>query len=243
MFGKKKPKDAPAPSNGAEEKDKPTSSDKKMEKPDPVLQVMRRNKDLEKRVQKSLSTSLVLVGALVVSLGTNVILGTRKPPEPRYIVQQNDGTLVPVIPLSKPVANKNAVSQHVSDAISAMHAIDFKNFRSQLMDASVYFTRTGWKRYEDELQASGTREAIEKRQLVLSSVVLRPPTIVREYDINGVYAWDVEVPYQVQYQGPGFNQTQNLTARVTVVRIPTTENPKGIGIAGFNAVRGAVINN
>ena len=206
-------------------------------KRDPIIQVMKRNKE------KNLGTNVILAGALIVSLGGNVILGTRKPPEPRYIVQQNDGTLVPVIALSKPVANKNAVSQHVADAIASMHAIDFKNYRSQLMEASVYFTRNGWKRYLDELEASGTRDAIEKRQLVLSSVVLRPPTIVREYDINGVYAWDVEVPYQVQYQGPGFNQTQNLTARVTVARIPTTENPKGIAIAGFNAVRGAVINN
>ena len=212
-------------------------------KRDPISQVMRRNKDLEKRSQKALGTNVILAGALIVSLLGNVILGTRKPPEPRYIVQQNDGTLVPVIALSKPLANKNAVSQHVADAIAAMHAIDFKNYRTQLMEASTYFTRTGWKRYLDELQASGTREAIEKRQLVLSSVVLRPPTIVREYDINGVYAWDLEVPYQIQYQGPGFNQTQNLTARVTVARIPTTENPKGIAIAGFNAVRGAVINN
>lgn len=212
-------------------------------KRDPIIQVMKRNKDLERRSQKNLGTNVILAGALIVSLGGNVILGTRKPPEPRYIVQQNDGTLVPVIALSKPVANKNAVSQHVADAIASMHAIDFKNYRSQLMEASVYFTRNGWKRYLDELEASGTRDAIEKRQLVLSSVVLRPPTIVREYDINGVYAWDVEVPYQVQYQGPGFNQTQNLTARVTVARIPTTENPKGIAIAGFNAVRGAVINN
>ena len=150
---------------------------------------------------------------------------------------------MPIVALSRPLVNKNAVSQHVADSIAAMHAIDFKNFRSQFMDASVYFTRGGWMRYQDELGASGTLEAIERRQLVLSSVVLRPPTIVREYDINGVYAWDVEVPYQVQYQGTGFNQTQNLTARVTVVRIPTTENPKGIAIAGFNAVRGASIAN
>ena len=212
-------------------------------KRDPIMQVMRRNRDLEKRSQKALGTNVILAAALVASLGATVILGTRRPPEPRYIVQQNDGTLVPVIPLSKPVTNKNAVSQQVADAISAMNAVDFKNYRTQLMEASTFFTRTGWKRYQDELRASGTLEAIEKRQLVLSSVVLRPPTIVREYDINGVYAWDVEVPFQIQYQGPGFNQTQNLTARVTVARIPTTENPKGIAIAGFNAVRGAMVNN
>lgn len=212
-------------------------------KRDPLMQVMRRNRDLEKRSMKALSTNVVLAGALLVSVMGNIILGTRKPPEPRYVIQQNDGTLVPTVALSKPVANKNAVSQHVADGIAAMNAVDFKNYRSQLMEASTYFTRTGWKRYQDELKASGTLEAIEKRQLVLSSVVLRPPTITREYEISGIYAWDVEVPYQVQYQGPGFNQTQNLTARVTVVRIPTTENPKGIAIAGFNAVRGAVITN
>lgn len=211
--------------------------DKSKSRPDPILQVMKRNKEIERRTMKALGTNVILAIVAAASLGLNVYLGTRPPPEPRYIVQQNDGTLTPIIPLRQPIANKNAVTQVVVDAIHTLHAIDFKNYKAQLNDASVYFTKTGFQRYLKELEGTGTLAAIKARQLVLSSTVTAPPVIVKEYDIGGIYAWDVEVPYQVSYFGAGFSQDTQVTAKITLVRIPTTENPRGIAIAGFNAQR------
>lgn len=219
---------------------KATKRDESTAKPtkaDPIVQVIKRNKDLERRTQKALGVNVILGLAFMASMAANVYLGSRPPPEPRYIVQQNDGTLTPIIPLNQPIANKNAVTQIVTDAISAMHAIDFKNYRTQLTEASTFFTKNGWQRYLEEMARSGTFEAIEKRQLVLTATVNKPPVILKEYDINGYYAWDIEVPYQVNYFGAGYTNVTNLVARVTLVRIPTTENPRGVAIAGFNAVR------
>lgn len=213
------------------------SSSSKRPNADPIVQVLRRNKELEKRTQKALGVNVVLALAVMASMAGNVYVGTRPAPEPRYIVQQNDGTLVPIAPLNKPITNKNAVTQVVTDAITSVNALDFKNYRAQLMDASTYFTANGWKKYQDEMERNGTFSAIETRQLVLTATVTQPPTITKEYEIAGIYAWDVEAPYQVNYFGAGFNQSVNLVARVTLVRIPTTDNPRGIAIAGFNAVR------
>lgn len=206
-------------------------------KSDPIIQVIKRNKELERRTQKALGVNVILAGAVVVSLIGNVMLGTRTPPEPRYILQQNDGTLIPIIPLSQPIANKNAVTQVVTDAILAVNAIDFKNYRSQLNDASVFFTKNGWTKYQEEFERSGTREAMEKRQLVLTATVTQPPVITKEYEINGFYAWDVEAPYEVNYFGSGFSNSTPLVARVTLVRVPSVENPRGVAIAGFNSIR------
>lgn len=218
-------------------KSKPDVPASKSSKPDPILQVMKRNKELDLRTQKALGVNLVLAAAVLASIAANVFIGTRPPPEPRYIIQQNDGTMVPIIPLGSPIANKNAVTQVVTDAIAAMHAIDFKNFRSQLTEASTYFTRMGWEKYMTEMARTGTFGAMETRQLVLTSTVTRPPVIIKEYLISGVYAWDVEVPYQVNYFGAGANQSVSLLAKVTLVRVPTTTNPRGIAIAGFNAMK------
>lgn len=206
-------------------------------KADPIAQVLKRNKDLEKRTQKSLGVNVILAFTVMASIGANVFLGTRPPPEPRYLIQQTDGSLLPVIPLNQPIANKGAVTQVVTDAVLKLHAIDFKNFRNQMSDASIYFTKNGWQKYLDEMTKSGTFDAIERRQLVLSSAINKPPVILKEYDISGYYAWDVEVEYSVNYFGAGYNSTSPLVARVTLVRIPTTEHPRGIAIAGFNVGR------
>lgn len=214
-----------------------SSGSSKRSKADPILQVMKRNKELERRMHKVLSVTGMLIIALIASVGANLIVGTRPPPKERYVVQQIDGTLVPIIPLNEPITNKHAVTQLVTDAINAVNALDFANYRGQLFTASAFFTPNGWKKYETELQKTDTLGAIVKRQLVVSGSVSEPPVVTKEYEIGGIYAWDVEAPFQVSYFGAGYRQSLNLVARVTVVRIPTTTNPRGVAIAGFNAVR------
>ena len=206
-------------------------------KPDPIIQVLKRNKDLEKRTQKALSVNVILAITCIASIAANVYVGTRPPPPPKYIIQNADGSLLETIPLNRPIANKASVGQVASDAILKMHALDFKNFRTQLNEASVYFTKNGWSKYELEMQRSGTFDAIQRRQIVMNATINNPPVVVKEYAINRHFAWDVEIPFTVNYFGAGFNTSSQMIAQVTLVRIQTTEHPRGVAIAGFNARR------
>jgi hypothetical protein len=214
--------------------------DNKLEKPakqpsarDPIMSVAKRNRDLEKRTQRALGSNIALALALLVSVVGNVAQGVRQV-EHIYFVQNSDGSgITSVIPLTKPIASKAAVTQLVADAISNLNALDFANYKSQLNDASPFFTKTGWNRYMDEFVKSGTRDVIEKRQLVMNGAITKPPIIVSEGELFGALYWDVEVPYIVHYQGAGYDQQQTGTAWVKVVRVPVSENPKGMAIAQY----------
>ena len=176
---------------------------------------------------------VMLTGALAVSVTGNVMQGLHRP-EPRYFAQNEaTGSLTPIVPLNKPIGSTNTILQHGSDVIMDLYALDFQNYRSQLQRASDYFTQNGWQKYVSEFESTGNLAAIKERRMVLSGVVTKPPVVVQSGEVFGTLYWDIEVPYQVRYIAAGFDQTQDLVARIKIVRVPTTQNPRGIAIAQF----------
>jgi hypothetical protein len=208
---------------------------KKKDSTNPLISIAKRNREMEKRTHSLLRSQALLAIALIVSVGGNVLQGTRKT-ERIYFVQNEDGSgLKQVTPIDSPVASKAAVGQLVVDALTKLNALDFANYKNQLSDVAPYFTTTGWGRYQREFVESGTRDVIEKRQLVLSGAVTKPPVITGEGKlyVGGPAYWDVEVPYVIRYQGGGYDQQQSGIATVKVVRVIESERPKGLAIAEF----------
>jgi hypothetical protein len=206
-------------------------------KPDAMISVIKRNRDLEKRAHRTTLAVCAVSCALAVSVLGNIYLG-QKTPEPVYFVQNSDGTgLAKIVPLNKPNTSISAVTQLVADGVSCVNGLDFANYKDQLNACSKYFTKTGWGRFLQEFEASGTKAAIEKQSLVLS-VVTKVPRIVSEGEILGALYWDGETSYTVRYQGSGYDNSQSATAVLKVVRVPLTENPRGIAIAQFRGAAG-----
>lgn len=219
---------------------KPTSASPIVK--DSLLSVTKRNRDLEKRSFRSTGSVAAMSMALIVSIAGNIYQGTNRP-EPRYFAQDNTtGTLTPIVPLTQPISSRTAVMQHAAEAIGALNAIDALNYKDQLNRSASYFTKNAWVRYLSEFQNTGTLELIEKRNLVMSGVVTEPPVITQEGTVFNTLFWDVQIPYRVRYASQGSDQMVDYIAKIKVVRVPTTENPKGIAIAQFIAQRGSVTN-
>ena len=213
------------------------SSAKQKPTKDSIVSVSKRNKDLEKRAFRATSSVTALSAALAVSLIGNMYLGTNKP-QPQYFAQDNTtGTLTPILALSQPISSRASILQHATDAIGALNNIDFLNYKGQLMASSHFFTKNAWERYLGELQRSGTLELIQKRNLVMTGVVTEPPVVVGEGTIFDSLYWDLQVPYRVRYVSQGYNESVDYIAKIKVVRVRTTDNPKGIAIAQFVASR------
>lgn len=206
---------------------------------DSIVAVSKRNKDLEKRAFRATSSVTALAAALAVSVAGNIYLGSNKP-QPQYFAQDSvSGTLTPILALTQPISSRAAIMQHAADAIGALNNIDALNYKSQLMDASKYFTKNAWERYTAELSNSGMLELIQRRNLVTNGVVTEPPMIVGEGTIFDSLYWDIQVPYKVRYVAQGYNESVDYIAKIKIVRVRTTDNPKGIAIAQFVAQRGS----
>lgn len=218
----------------------PVATSKSVQRNDPIISVQKRNRELEKRSTNILKTNVILALALMLAVAGNVYQGTRRV-EPRYFAQDPvTGALTPLVPLNQPMGSTSGVIQHAADAVRELNSLDFLNYRGQLQRASQYFTSSGWNRYLTEFQATGNQDSLIKKQLVSSGVVTQPPVVVAEGELFGAKYWDLEVPYRVRYMGAGFDQSVALVAKVKIIRVKVTENPKGIAIAEIITKQGGM---
>ena len=171
----------------------------------------------------------ILMLCLVISILATIYAFTRDP-EPRYFATEN-GRLVPLAPLNIPYVTQAFMFSWVAEAIGAAYTLDFQNYRKQAQDSRKFFTFDGFEDYKSSIKASGHLQYILDNR-VLSSAVAEPvPVIINEGVVNGVYMWKIRIPLTIGYQTQTQRLNQKYIATLVVVRMPTHENPYGIGIS------------
>jgi intracellular multiplication protein IcmL len=189
-------------------------------------------------------TSILMVMVLIVAAAS--CIGTvalwQKPPQYGYLLTEDDGRILPLVPLDKPNHEDQYVIDWTVDAITRLYSIDYINYRIQLQEARHNLTTMGWKNYQDAMRLSGNFNAIVGNQFVTTAVPIGPGRIVKTGDVKGRYAWKVEFPMLISYRASRENPedapkvtNQELTVSVTVIRMPEYLNKHGLGIRAIVA--------
>ncbi|HEX4044921.1 MAG TPA: DotI/IcmL/TraM family protein [Gammaproteobacteria bacterium] len=119
-----------------------------------------------------------------------------------------------------------------SKAAATAYTFDFVNYDKQIALAQPYFTDAGWQDYLASVQK--LIKTIVDNQLFVNGVVSGPPVIASEGPLPDVdYAWRVQIPFLVSFQSANSVYKRNYIVSLTIIRVPTTVNPQGIGIDRF----------
>ena len=119
-----------------------------------------------------------------------------------------------------------------SKAAVAAYTFDFVNYNKEIVATRPFFTETGWKDYQSSIE--GLIQTITQNQLFVNGVVAAPPVISNQGELPGRgYTWRIQIPFLVSYQSAGQISRAKYTVVITLVRVPTSENPAGIGIDQF----------
>lgn len=200
-------------------------------KRDAIATIINRNQFYQDGYRLLLKVALVqgiLVAILVSSLIAIFVLDK---PEYRFFATTADGRIIDIVPLDVPYRG-DVVAWSSQAAVEAM-TFGFSDYRMRLQNSARFFTQRGWQTFLDALNTSRILETIDKRQLNLRGNPRGAAQIKRQGVVNGVYQWVLEMPYDIEYLGPqGMGIPQPTVGRLTLVvqRIPTLENPEGIGI-------------
>lgn len=172
-----------------------------------------------------------LIAALTVSVVVNVYLGTR-PVEYRYFTTTPQGKITELVALNRPIQNTNEVLSWASTVITNAYSMSFANYAAQLEDLKPNFTAAGWRGYEDALNRADFTKRLLSQQYVTTAVPQKAPVVIAEGLMpNGAYAWRLQVPILVTFQSASSNTSQTYNVETTIVRVPESDNPKGLGIA------------
>lgn len=221
--------------SSTEEKKKKSKSSR----PRAAEQVVARNIAVSSIYRKLIAMALVSTLSATIAVVAAMSLAAKKVP-PQFVPVLSDGRILPLIPLDKSNMSHAKIAGFSLDAIKALNTYDYINWQHQLNAAQQYFSPQGWKKYEEEMVASGTLKAVEARKMIVS---IRPTgnaeTTWEGKAPNGVYAWKVVIPVIIRYTAHVGNEqgnTQRGKISVVLSRVPTTTNAAGVAIQEYKLV-------
>jgi intracellular multiplication protein IcmL len=181
----------------------------------------------------ALTTLLAVIGAVMA-------FQTKLPPQ--YIPVDEQGLLLPMIPLNKPSLDESGINEFALDALRAVNTFDYINWRNQFPAAEDFFTPKSWENYLAELTSRNTMNAIVERRMIVTPNFMGAPRVVEEgLDGEGVYNWKVEQKVRIDYRahvikdgGATDNGNQQYgTIVLTIQRVPTPVSARGVAIKTY----------
>lgn len=169
----------------------------------------------------------IIIVALVLSF---IVYMNSTQTKDRYFATTADGRIMQLVPLDRANMGTAAVLSWASQSATEVMTFSFKDYQRRLQESSRHFTRRGWETFTDALQKSGVIESVEALRQVVSAEVRSAPILTRQGVFEGKYRWLITLPLAVTYTSGTSSRTDNLDINVTVERVPSLENPNGVGI-------------
>ncbi|HTM63393.1 MAG TPA: DotI/IcmL family type IV secretion protein [Gammaproteobacteria bacterium] len=153
-------------------------------------------------------------------------------PLPEFAAKQPDGKTMELISFNEPNLLPDTIIRFASKAAVTAYSFDFVNYDQELSEVRPFFTSAGWSDFNASI--SNVIGTVVQNQLFVSGVVSGPPVISNQGLLPDTgYTWRVQVPFLVTYQSANTQSQRKYYVILTIVRVPTSINPQGIGIDQF----------
>ncbi|MCE9507191.1 MAG: DotI/IcmL/TraM family protein [Alphaproteobacteria bacterium] len=150
--------------------------------------------------------------------------------EDRFFAEAAEGRQMQVEGLDLPNMGKMALTNWVAQAATQIMTFGFNDIDQQFAVSQLNFTAPGWESFYKAMTASKLIENVIEAQQIVTSVPLSPPILLQEGLIEGKYSWVFEMQMLITFRSGGVKQVNTKRVRVVVERVPTSDNPNGIGI-------------
>lgn len=176
--------------------------------------------------------ALMIAIFLMLGLVIGILYQVSHRPLPEFIAVTSTNQQMQLSAAEEPNLLSTTLLAWANKAAVVAYTFDFVNYNKQIAAARPYFTEAGWKDYQASV--AGLIKTITQNQLFVNGVVSGPPVISNQGDLASIgYAWRVQMPFLVTYQSAQNSSHNSFTVIMTIVRVPTSQNPSGIGIEQF----------
>lgn len=174
---------------------------------------------------------MVLILLMLVGVGI-VLFQTFTRPLPVFYAVKPDANKMVLTSFEDPNLLPDTLINWASKAAITSYTFVYVNYNQQLEMARPYFTQAGWQDYQQSI--SDVIDTIVKNKLIINGIVSGAPVISNQGPLPGRgYTWRIQIPFLVTYQSANETTKRNYFVVITIVKVPTTVNPQGIGIDQF----------
>lgn len=182
---------------------------------------------------------IILMGLMIITIVAiaMVLYQVINRPAPVFMAVQPNGQKMQLVAYDDPNLLPETLLNWACKAATLAYSFDFTHYENQLALAKPYFTDGGWANFRDSITSVISR--VVSGQLVVNGVVTGEPVISNQGPLPGKgYAWRVVIPFLVTYQtAQNTSVVQHFYVTLTIVHVPTSVNPQGIGIDQFVMTR------
>lgn len=155
-------------------------------------------------------------------------------PRDSYFAVSPGGTKRTLGSLELPNANTAAIAVWTAAAVTEIMTFGFNDIDERMTNARRLFSDEGWESFSTALFGSRVLKAVMNEQQMITAIPTEMPKLVAEGMVTaGEYGWVMEAPLILTVRAGSNKQTQRLKVRLIVVRLPTEQNPMGLGIRTF----------
>lgn len=179
----------------------------------------------------------MIIILLIIMMSFVLIYQLQHRPIPKFYAMQSSGKEKLLKSYEAPNFLPETITRFASKGTTAAYTFSFNRIEADLALAQPYFTASGWTAYRDSVQ--GLTNTVLANQLTVNAIVYGTPIITNQGELPDLgYTWRVQIPLLVVYQSASAVTTQKYYVIVTIVKVPTYINPRGIGIDQFVMTNG-----
>jgi intracellular multiplication protein IcmL len=169
---------------------------------------------------------VILVLSLVLYFYINKVR-----PEDRHFAETLEGKRMQMAALETPNMNMPTLRAWVQRAATEIMTFGFNDFDRRFNETKHNFTPEGWESFRAAMIESGLIQQVQEAQQILTAIPREEPTLYQEGVESGRYKWVFDLPLLVTYRAGSAKKTDLMPVRITIERMPTRDNPTGIGIS------------
>lgn len=169
----------------------------------------------------------VVIFVLVVGL---VYVFTNIEARDRFFSINNQGAYTQMVGLEDPNLNNQAILSWASQAVVDIMTFGFNDIDQRFSQTMKNFTPEGWAGFRESVINREIIKKIQDRRQILTAIPSSTPELVYYGLTEGKLGWVVRVPTIVTVRAGDSKTSSPLDVMLRIVRQPTTENPRGIGI-------------
>lgn len=204
--------------------------------PGPLVTVITRNEfyrdGFRNLIKIAVLEALIIVGLILTLI---VYMNSAKSFD-RYFATTADGRIMQLVPLDRPNMTTAALMSWVAQAATEVMTFGFHDYQRRLQQSSRHFTKRGWESFTVALQKAGIVDSVTTQQQVVTATPRSAPVLVQQGVLGGKYRWIIQMPLQVTYRNGAQTRTDNLKLNLVIERVPSLENPNGVGIEQWVAL-------
>ncbi|HYD17669.1 MAG TPA: DotI/IcmL/TraM family protein [Patescibacteria group bacterium] len=151
-------------------------------------------------------------------------------PQDGYYAVSPGGAKRRLLGLSLPNVNRDAILRWAGAAGTEIFTFGFHDIDERMTRARRLFSDEGWKSFSEALGKARLLKAMMDQQHIMTAIPAAPPRMLMEGIYNGDYSWIVEIPMILTTRAGAETRNSRTNMRLVIIRMPTKQNPMGIGI-------------